>query len=137
MKTITVYDMANVKSSNIESVAYGGNTMYINFLNGTSYSYNNVLLEDYEALKKAESVGKHFNSKVKNAGYETKKLESVSFEVEKSKYSDLETKLILENATLTKKIEDLYQALKIKQEKIDELESNLNHEFMLSREARR
>jgi hypothetical protein len=57
--------MLPVTSSQIKSVGYASNTLYIEFLKGTVYSYASVPESFFEALKKAESVGKYFASEVK------------------------------------------------------------------------
>lgn len=118
-KTITVFDIAKVKSSNIESIAFGGDSIYVNFLNGTSYSYEGATLSEYEEFKKAESVGKHFHSHIKNADYKVEKLEEVELQLEKSSFSENESLLMAEVAQLKRERNDLYQALQIKQEQIN------------------
>lgn len=126
MKTITVFDMAKVKSSNIDSIAFGGSSIYVNFLNGTSYAYEGATLEEYEQFKKAESVGKHFHAHIKNAGYDVQELKDVRLEQEVAKSApnpQLETEL----DNLRKENQDLYQALQIKQERIDYLEFQLQN----------
>jgi hypothetical protein len=57
--------MIPVTSSQIKSVGYASNTLYIEFTKGTVYSYASVPESFFEALKKAESVGKYFGSEIK------------------------------------------------------------------------
>lgn len=128
MKKIKVSDIAKVKSSNIESVAFGNKSIYVNFKNGTSYGYEGASLNDYEEFKKAESVGKHFHSHIRNAGYEVVKLEDTILEEESKPFSDNEVKFLEEISRLKKENEDLYQALKIKQERIDFLDKESEEE---------
>ena len=54
-----------VESSNIESIAHDGTTLEVKFKNGGIYSYANVPLEKFEALKNAESIGLHFHQHIK------------------------------------------------------------------------
>jgi hypothetical protein len=57
--------MIPVTSSQIKSVGYRDNTLFIEFTKGSVYSYANVPETFFEALKKAESVGKYFASEIK------------------------------------------------------------------------
>ena len=57
--------MLPVKSSQINSVGWQSDTLFIEFTKGTIYSYKNVPESFFEALKKAESVGKYFASEIK------------------------------------------------------------------------
>ena len=50
-----------VESSNIESVAHKGTVLHVKFKHGGTYEYLDVSPEKFEALKGAESVGKHLN----------------------------------------------------------------------------
>lgn len=127
-KTITVFDIAKVKSSNIDTIAFGGNSIYVNFLNGTSYSYEGATFNDYEEFKKAESVGKHFHAHIKNAGYEVKQLIGVALQQEGPKSAG-NPQLEAEVEMLKKERTDLYQALRMKQEKIEELEDYIQFEL--------
>jgi hypothetical protein len=122
MKTILVNDLAKVESSNINLVAFGTNKLYVQFKNGGLYQYNNVMQEDYNNLKNAESVGKFLNTSIK-PNYEFEKLEDTKIEIEKP--AEPQTPLEQEVVLLRKQVEDLFQALIIKQEKIDELETAL------------
>lgn len=123
MKTILVNDLAKVESSNVNLIGFSNNNrLYVQFKNGGLYQYTNVMNEDYEALKKAESVGKFLNTQIK-PNYEFEKLEDVTLELENNKDpNSLEAELNL----LRKQNADLFQALRIKQERIDELEEKLS-----------
>lgn len=127
-KTITVYDIAKVKSSNIDTIAFGGNSIYVNFQNGTSYSYEGATLEQYETFKKSESVGKHFHAHIKNAGFVVEQLNGVALKQE-SKITEDEQRLTIQVKQLEQERHDLYQALRIKQEKIEELEDYIKFEL--------
>jgi len=127
MKTITVFEIAKVKSSNIASIAFGGSSIYVNFNNGTSYAYEGANLNDYEEFKKAESVGKHFHSHIMKAGYGVTKLEDFKLEQEVPT-SAANPQQDAEIIRLKKENVDLYQALKIKQERIDFLEKEIEEE---------
>ena len=128
MKTITVFDIAKVKSSNINEIAFGGNSIYINFKNGKTYSYEGATLDQYEDLKKAESVGKHFHSHIKSGGYECQEVLDTKFKQE-SKITEDEQLMATEIRQLKQERTDLYQALRIKQEKIEELEDFIQFEL--------
>ena len=54
-----------VESSQIESVAWDNETLFVRFQNGNVYSYEEVEEEEYKALLNAESVGKHFSKYIK------------------------------------------------------------------------
>ena len=60
-------NMTNVSSSNIKSVGYDMDKkiLCIKFLNGSLYTYKDVPLSKYEALRDANSVGKYLNQNIK------------------------------------------------------------------------
>lgn len=62
---IAPISMIPVASSQIKSVGYTSDTLYIEFNKGTVYSYDKVPETIFEALKAAESVGKYFGSEIK------------------------------------------------------------------------
>lgn len=55
--------MIPVESSQIDAIGHDPrhNEMKVRFKNGGTYLYRNVTLGDFEALRKAESVGSHFS----------------------------------------------------------------------------
>lgn len=55
-----------VTSSNIAALAHEGSHMFVKFLNGTVYSYENVPQEIFEEILESDSIGKAFNAKVKS-----------------------------------------------------------------------
>jgi hypothetical protein len=57
--------MLPVTSSQIKSVGYASNTLYIEFLKGAVYSYDKVPEDVYNVLLLAKSVGKYFASDIK------------------------------------------------------------------------
>ena len=61
MKMIPVY------SSNINSVGYENNTLYIQFNNGSVYAYYNVPESVYRGLMNASSHGKYHAAYIKNS----------------------------------------------------------------------
>lgn len=64
-------NMSHVISTNIDSVGYDGNTLYIRFNNGSLYAYYNVPKNIYDSLMSANSHGKYFTAHVKwNYPYE-------------------------------------------------------------------
>jgi hypothetical protein len=61
-----------VTSSMINSVGYDPTELIleVEFLNGRIYQYLDVSLELYESLMSSSSLGKSFNSLLKNQGFE-------------------------------------------------------------------
>jgi len=61
-------EMHPVSSSNIASVGYDNESesVYVEFLNGSTYKYNGVSESEFENLKTASSVGSYFNRNYKN-----------------------------------------------------------------------
>lgn len=55
----------SVQSSNIKSVAWQSDTLYITFHSGCTYRYEGVRIDTYNALVEAPSVGKFFHSDIK------------------------------------------------------------------------
>jgi hypothetical protein len=60
--------MFHVSSSNIAAVGYDaeGQTVYVQFLNGTTYAYKGVPEHEFENLRTASSVGSYLNRNYKN-----------------------------------------------------------------------
>ncbi len=54
-----------VSSSNIDTINYSLNTIYIRFKNGSSYKYNKVPYHVYSKLVSAESVGQEFHRSIR------------------------------------------------------------------------
>ena len=64
-KTVTLEAVVEVKSSsNIARLGLLGEDLYVQFHSGSIYSYKKAANE-FESLTKAESVGKHLNSRIK------------------------------------------------------------------------
>lgn len=61
-------DMQPVSSSNIEAVGYDAEneTVYVQFLNGSTYAYRGVPEHEFENLRTAPSVGSYLNRNFKN-----------------------------------------------------------------------
>lgn len=61
-------EMHPVSSSNIAAVGYDRETqtVYVQFLNGTSYAYKGVPEHEFENLRTAPSVGSYLNRYFKN-----------------------------------------------------------------------
>ncbi len=61
-------DMQSVSSSNISAVGYDSEnqTVYVQFLNGSTYAYKGVPEHEYENLRTAPSVGSYLNRNYKN-----------------------------------------------------------------------
>jgi hypothetical protein len=62
-----------VISSNIASVGWENDTLEVTFASGTTYQYVGVPKSIYDGLVSAKSVGKHFNTNIKNV-YSFKKV---------------------------------------------------------------
>jgi len=60
MKTV------QVSSSSISEVGFGNGTLEITFTNGKTYQYFNVPEETFEEMIASDSVGKFFNSVIRN-----------------------------------------------------------------------
>lgn len=56
-------DWKQVTSSNVKAVAFSAQKLYVEFSNGGVYCYN-CLLETYNELLKAPSVGKFLHSEI-------------------------------------------------------------------------
>ena len=56
-----------VTSSNIQGVSYDRDTqtLYVQFKNGSEYSYASIPSDEYEELISATSVGSYFNDNIK------------------------------------------------------------------------
>ena len=72
-----------VSSSNVEVVGHHRGKLYVKFLNGSAYAYDNVPLPVYLDLVAAESVGKHFCANIKGK-YNFSKLDYDPFELRKA-----------------------------------------------------
>lgn len=131
MKTLEISDLRKVESSNIHSVGFDGGKIYVKFNNGGLYAYSGATVNDYEEFSKAESVGKHFHSHIKSL--EAEKLEDTELKLKGLDSNNLSsyhmnqlTEQGVEITRLRKENEDLFLALRIKQEKIDAVEDRLN-----------
>ena len=56
-----------VESSAISGVQHQGKELFVQFKGGKVYKYINVNQDIFKALLEADSVGKFFNSKVRNS----------------------------------------------------------------------
>lgn len=65
-----------VTSSNIDSVAWENETLYITFKRGDTYKYDEVSLDVYNQMVEASSVGKFFIANVRD-NFTATKVESV------------------------------------------------------------
>lgn len=57
--------MTSVSSSNISSIGYENNTLYVRFNNGSLYEYYNVPTSVYNGLMSASSHGSYLAAHVK------------------------------------------------------------------------
>lgn len=58
--------MISVSSSDISSIGYENNTLYVRFNKGGLYSYSGVPYTVYNSLMNAPSHGKYFAAHIKN-----------------------------------------------------------------------
>lgn len=65
---MSVPDMQPVSSSNIAAVGYDteNQMVYVQFLNGSTYTYKGVPEHEFENLRTASSVGSYLNRNYKN-----------------------------------------------------------------------
>jgi hypothetical protein len=59
-------DWIPVSSSNVDSVKYETDTVYVRFNNGAVYIYKGVPEQEFENLKNAPSVGSYLHRNFKN-----------------------------------------------------------------------
>jgi hypothetical protein len=61
-------EMQSVTSSNISAVGYDAEnqTVYVRFLNGSTYAYKGVPEQEFENLRTASSLGSYLNRNFKN-----------------------------------------------------------------------
>ena len=59
-------ELKKVKSSNIDSVGYENENLYIQYQSGVIYKYKNVPKVIYESLIDSDSKGRFMNSEIKN-----------------------------------------------------------------------
>lgn len=58
--------MIAVDSSNIESIGYDTDTVYVKFYNGSTYIYKGVPLHEFENLRDSPSLGSYLHRNFKN-----------------------------------------------------------------------
>lgn len=92
-QTLEISDLVKVESSNIDMVGYNGDTTYVQFKNGSVYSYPKTDRKEFEALAKAESVGSHF-AKTYRGKQDYQKLEDTVLKKSKLSQEELEAQVI-------------------------------------------
>lgn len=69
-------EMIPVQSSNAKAIGYDAENkeLHVEYQRGSTYIYKNVKSADYEALKRADSIGKHLSQYIihKHASFTTK-----------------------------------------------------------------
>lgn len=65
----------HVLSSTIDAIGYHMGRLYVRFLSGTSYSYDNVPYAYFEGLRVAESAGHYLHHVIKKGAFNYKRLE--------------------------------------------------------------
>jgi len=65
---MSIPEMHPVSSSNVAAIGYDAenSTVYVQFLNGTTYAYKGVPEHEFENLRTAPSVGSYLNRNYKN-----------------------------------------------------------------------
>ena len=65
---MSIPEMQPVNSSNIAAVGYDeeNESVYVQFLDGSTYAYKGVLAHEFENLRTAPSVGSYLNRNYKN-----------------------------------------------------------------------
>lgn len=78
--TIVMY---SVNSSNIESVGWKDNKLYVKFLNGGIYEYSNITPDLWEGMKHADSKGSwlHWWLKINSDAYPYKTINNLEYVV--------------------------------------------------------
>ncbi len=66
--------MRPVTSSNIESIAHDGESLYVSFKSGGVHRFDDVPSETFDEMCEAESCGKFFHARIKGK-YTSSKLE--------------------------------------------------------------
>lgn len=92
-QTLEITDLVKVESSNIDMVGYSGDTTYVQFKNGSIYSYPKTSREEFEELAQADSVGSHF-SRTYRGKQDYAKLENAVLKKSKLNQEQLEDKII-------------------------------------------
>ncbi len=57
--------MSGVKSSQIAEIGHDGDTLAVRFKHGGTYHYHGVSADEYEKLKRAESIGSYLHKHIK------------------------------------------------------------------------
>ena len=58
-------DLTPVQSSNVQAIGHDGTDLYVLFLNGGYYKYEDVPQSKFNSLLTAESVGSYLNKSIK------------------------------------------------------------------------
>lgn len=61
---VKVPPMTAMRSNSISDVGYDGKQLFVRFKHGSLYRYPGVSLEQYKALRNAESVGHHLQTQI-------------------------------------------------------------------------
>ena len=98
-QVIKLDELVQIKSSNIKQIGIdkAQKTVFVEFLNGSIYNYEEVKETEFEKLVKSESVGKFFNSSFKSNFKYNKIIDS-----ELKKKEDNETTTPIEDSALSK-----------------------------------
>lgn len=72
---------AKVESSTVEQIGWANDTLYVKFLKGGTYAYEQVPLDIYQQMVQAESAGKFLHREIK-ANYGFVRMEYDPFEAD-------------------------------------------------------
>lgn len=62
---MNIDQLTPVESSNVQSIGHDGTDLYVLFLNGSYYKYEDVPASKFNSLLAAESVGSYLNKSIK------------------------------------------------------------------------
>ena len=58
-------DTHKVKSGNIDAIGHDDGVLRVRFKNGGVYDYSGVSANEFDELRRADSIGSHFASRIK------------------------------------------------------------------------
>jgi hypothetical protein len=63
-KSLTIPPMHTIKSPSIAAIGHADGALFVRFAKGSTYRYHGVTPEQYEALRSAESIGRHLQTAI-------------------------------------------------------------------------
>jgi hypothetical protein len=92
---IEISEFVKVESSNINMVGFEKDTTYVQFKNGSIYSYPETSQEEFERLSQAKSVGKYFALTYRNKENYNKLEDTILMKREEEKVTRSDTEILL------------------------------------------